>query len=278
MWTRRRFLQAGACAGGLGIIAYTWRIEPHWIELTRRSLPIENLPEELKGATLAHLSDLHVGSSVDSTYLIDVLQKVRRIEPDIVAFTGDFVSYTDVERFDELARVLEHWPHGRYATVAALGNHDYGWNWRQLEVAAAVARRARDAGITVLRNTARTIAGLQIAGLEDYWAPSFDPPTALSELDPNRAALVLCHNPDVADRPVWGDYRGWILSGHTHGGQCKPPFIPPPILPVVNKRYTEGELALTGGRRLYISLGIGYLLRVRFNVRPEVAIFTLTAA
>ena len=40
------------------------------------------------------------------------------------------------------------------------------------------------------------------------------------------------------DEPAWwGDYQGWVLAGHTHGGQCKAPFLPPPLLPVKNARY-----------------------------------------
>ncbi|HEX2860069.1 MAG TPA: hypothetical protein VHN79_00430, partial [Lacunisphaera sp.] len=73
-------------------------------------------------------------------------------------------------------------------------------------------------------------------------------------------------------------YQGWILAGHTHGGQCKPPFLPPPLLPVRNRRYTAGEFDLGDGRKLYINRGLGHLLRVRFNVRPEVTVFRLAPA
>ena len=76
----------------------------------------------------------------------------------------------------------------------------------------------------------------------------------------------------------WGGYAGWILAGHTHGGQCRPPFLPPPLIPVRNRRYTSGEFEVGGGRRLYINRGLGYLIRVRFNVRPEVTLFELTRA
>jgi len=74
-----------------------------------------------------------------------------------------------------------------------------------------------------------------------------------------------------------GDYDSWILSGHTHGGQCKPPFLPPPLIPVNNRSYTEGLFKLNrNGRTLYINRGIGHAkLKVRFNARPEVTIFTL---
>jgi predicted MPP superfamily phosphohydrolase len=46
---------------------------------------------------------------------------------------------------------------------------------------------------------------------------------------------------------------------------------------VRNKRYTAGEIPLADGRRLYINRGLGHLIRVRFNVRPEITVFTLRA-
>jgi predicted MPP superfamily phosphohydrolase len=69
-----------------------------------------------------------------------------------------------------------------------------------------------------------------------------------------------------------------VLAGHTHGGQCKPPFLPPPLLPVRNRRYTAGEFAVAPGRTLYINRGLGHLIQVRFNVRPELTLFTLERA
>ncbi len=89
---------------------------------------------------------------------------------------------------------------------------------------------------------------------------------------------MLSHNPDSVDHAPWHGYQGWILAGHTHGGQCKPPFLPPPLIPVKNPRYTSGRIPLAHGRDLYISRGVGYTLRVRFNVRPEITLFTLTPA
>jgi predicted MPP superfamily phosphohydrolase len=276
--TRRQFLgvTASALASGAGIGLYTWRIEPHWVEEVRRPLPISNLPSTLEGGTLVQVSDLHVGPRVDSDYLIRALHRVATLAPDIVTYTGDFITYHDRSQLEELDRVLGHAPRGFVATVGILGNHDYGRAWRDEQVAAEVVRRATNAGITVLRNTALDLRGLQIAGLDDLWGPRFGPQETLGSLSPSAAHLILCHNPDALDQPVWGGYQGWVLAGHTHGGQCKPPFLPPPVLPVRNPRYTAGEIPLDDGRRLYINRGLGHLLRVRFNVRPEVTIFTLT--
>jgi predicted MPP superfamily phosphohydrolase len=80
------------------------------------------------------------------------------------------------------------------------------------------------------------------------------------------------------DLDAWRGFEGWILAGPTHGGQCKPPFLPPPIVPVRNRRYTAGVFDLPGGRTLYVNRGVGHLFQVRFNVRPEVTVFTLQRA
>ena len=97
----------------------------------------------------------------------------------------------------------------------------------------------------------------------------------MTQFDSQKANIVLCHNPDVCDLDVWGNYDSWILSGHTHGGQCKPPFLPPPVLPVRNKKYSAGLIDLSNERKLYINRALGHLWQVRFNVRPEITIFEL---
>jgi hypothetical protein len=277
--TRRRFLQVGAGAAlfAFGAGAYARTIEIHWLEAVERPLPIRGLPDALVGRTLVQLSDLHAGYIVDDEYLIRTLDRVARWKPDIVVFTGDFITYGP-HTFERLARIYRHTPRGRIATLGILGNHDYGWNWSHPEVAARVVRELAPFGIEILRNEVREVAGLQIAGLDDLWARAFDAKPVFDRLDLSRAALVLSHNPDTADLAVWNGYRGWILSGHTHGGQCRIPPFAPPILPIRNRRYAAGEVALADGRRLYVSRGIGHLLPLRFGVRPEVTRFTLQRA
>jgi predicted MPP superfamily phosphohydrolase len=186
------------------------------------------------------------------------------------------VSYHDAV-FDQMRQVYRWLPRGRLATLGVLGNHDYGSAWSQPEIASRIVETVAPLGLTILRNEVRDVEGLQIIGLDDWWAKRFDPNRALACVDRRRAAIALSHNPDTVDLPGWDGYEGWILSGHTHGGQCKPPFLPPPLLPVRNRRYTAGEFALDGDRRLYINRGVGHLYRVRMNVRPEVTLFTLTS-
>lgn len=294
MFTRRRALKSLLAAGTTAALTglYTWRWEPHWLEFTYPALPVRSLPAALEGRTIAHITDTHIGPEVEDGYVIESFGRTQEQSPDFVVFTGDWISYRDERQFDQLRGVLAHMPRGRLGTVGILGNHDYGRSWSMLDVADQVASIAREAGVTILRNQAATIGGLRFIGLDDLWSPRFDPapvlaryrgaaaandttPSANMDGAGNIPSIVLCHNPDAADLPVWDSYQGWILAGHTHGGQCKPLFLPPPELPVKNRRYTAGEFSLSGNRRMYISRGVGHLLRVRFNARPEIPIFTL---
>lgn len=280
MITRRQFLQ-----GMLGVTAvtaftgiYTFRIEPYWVKIEYLPLPVRNLPAALVGKTLIQLSDLHIGSKANWHTIGKELQRIQQLAPDFVVYTGDFVSYTSAVQFDQLYEIIRHTPLGRLGTVAILGNHDYGHGWSQSDVASKIGSILTDVNITLLRNEVRSFGGLHIAGIDDYWGTNYAPEQVTAVLDPAHPTIVLCHNPDVVDLPVWHGYQGWILAGHTHGGQVKPPFLPPPVLPVQNKRYTAGVFDVGNGRFLYINRGLGNLMSVRFNVRPEITIFTLTAA
>jgi uncharacterized protein len=277
-FTRRRLLAAGAvlAAGGTGL--YTWRVEPHWIEIVKRDLPITGLPAGLRDRTLVQISDLHAGDSVDNDYLIDAVKRVASLQPALTVITGDFMTCESTEHIDTVSRVLEHLQPGPLGCFAILGNHDYTLSWSRMDVADALARRLSELGIHVLRNECRLVEGLQLVGLDDFWSPCFKPAAIIPKVNWQRPALTLCHNPDAVDRPSLANCRGWILSGHTHGGQCKPPFLPPPLLPVANRRYTSGDFDLGNDRHLYINRGVGHLLRVRFNVRPEITAFRLRSA
>lgn len=279
MITRRRLLGAAiagvAGAGGVGL--YAWQVEPHWLEIVTRRLPVRGLPDALRGKTLAQLSDIHVGPRVSDAYVLDTFRRVKAAAPDVVVYTGDFTSY-EPDVYAHAARIYADPPRGRLGTVGILGNHDYGPNWAHPEVAARLADQLHDVGVRVLRNEVADVAGLQIAGMDDLWGRRFDPVRTIAALDRQRAAIVLSHNPDTVDLAGWDGYHGWVLSGHTHGGQCKPPFLPPPLLPVQNRRYTCGEFDVGDERTLYISRGIGHLIQVRINVRPEITMFELQPA
>ncbi|MBY0588176.1 metallophosphoesterase [bacterium] len=278
-WSRRRWLWTGAGflgAGSIGLATYACGIEPHAVQVVRRSMPIVGLPEALQGKVLAQISDLHIGKRVDPVYLARALQMTSDLSPDILVLTGDIVHGNDGLHLDEaIGLIRSHLSMDRLATIAILGNHDYGAHFRDKRVADRLSGKLREIGFQVLRDEATDVAGMTMAGLDDRWGSNWNASRSASVIRERRPSIVLAHNPDCCDELIWGDYQGWILSGHTHGGQCKPPFLPPPLLPVKNKRYTSGYFELSGGRHLYVNPALGYLHRVRFLVPPEITLFTL---
>ena len=276
---RRRFIKKtfwGLTGIGLFGGLYTWQIEPFWLEFVKVKMPVKNLPGDLIGKTLMQISDIHIGNRFDYQYIINSFKKAKEFNPDFVVYTGDYVSiYKDEVQYDKLDDTLNNIVKGKMATIGILGNHDYGKNWSQIAVANKISEKLTSKGIQLLRNESAEVNGIDFIGFDDYWGLNFNPEKALNSFDKSKANILLCHNPDVCDLDVWGEYNSWILSGHTHGGQVKPPFLPPPMLPVKNKKYSAGQYELSNDRTLYINRALGHLWQVRFNVRPEITIFEL---
>ncbi len=275
---RRRFIKNSALGTlGIGFFTgmYAWQIEPFWLEFVHHKMPVNNLPKELSGKILMQISDIHVGNRFDYQYIIDSFKDAQKLDPDFVVYTGGYVNWENEKQYEQLAEVLKHAVKGKIGTAAILGNHDYGKNWAEQDVADTISSLFENTGIKMLKNEQIEVQGLNIIGMDDYWALNFNPAKVMQNYDKSKANIVLCHNPDVCDLNVWNGYEGWILSGHTHGGQCKPPFLNPPMLPVKNNLYTAGKIDLQDGRTLYINRALGHLWQVRFNVRPEITIFEL---
>lgn len=263
---------------GIGLLSglYSWQIEPFCLEFVKVKMPIKNLPNNLVGKTLMQISDIHIGNHFDYHFVINSFKKAQALNPDFVVYTGDYVSiYKKQVQYYKLEETLNNIVKGNIATIGILGNHDYGQNWSQNEVANNISEMLTKKGVQILRNESVAVNGLNFIGFDDYWGLNFNPQKAMNGFDSSKANLVLCHNPDVCDLDVWGDYNSWILSGHTHGGQVKIPFLTPPVLPVKNKKYSAGQIELSNNRTLYINRALGHLLQVRFNVRPEITIFEL---
>ncbi|MEI6950003.1 metallophosphoesterase [Paraflavisolibacter sp. H34] len=278
---RRHFIKTLGGLAGMGLAGglYAWQIEPFWLEFVRLPLPVKNLPEHLAGKTLMQISDIHVSKLINRSFLLRSFQRAAALQPDFVAYTGDYISIVDGHvPYRELDAVLQHAVKGRLGTFGILGNHDYGINWKQQQVADNISDLLHRRGVILLQNDQKEVSGLNFIGLDDLWGINFAPWRVMQRYDPSKANILLCHNPDVCDLDVWNRYEGWILAGHTHGGQCKPPFLEPPVLPVRNKRYTAGKFDLAANRTLYINRALGHTVQVRFNVRPEITLFELQRA
>lgn len=286
MWPRKAFLKrmvwraAGACAlGGL----YRWPIDEHWIRVERHDMPLSGLNADLVGAKLAHITDLHCSPMVVERYLRQCVSLVNKLDVDFVAITGDFI--TGPRRYARrIGRILQSLE-PKVATVACLGNHDYGVfhpsGLGQVRgLGEYVAERLGHADIFVMLNESRRFqvgdASIQFVGLEDYWTPHYNPAMAFEMAHADVPTITLCHNPDAAIGLA--DYGAdWVLAGHTHGTVPAKTRFGDLVMPTNNKHFHAGRYELGPDTGLYVSRGLGYGRRIRLNSRPEITLFTLTA-
>jgi predicted MPP superfamily phosphohydrolase len=169
--------------------------------------------------------------------------------------------------------------------IVSFGNHDYAPGTARPKTWTILAdplQRALEArGIVVLRNAAvstqRGEQRLWFVGLEDLYTTRFSPQLAFREVSRGEAIVALSHNPDSsAWLQNWG--VGLILAGHTHGGQLRIPGLGAPILPLLRRQFEQGLFQLKHGCQMYVSRGVGFLLRARFCCRPELPVIVLRSA
>lgn len=265
----RKWLPAVAAAGvALGAVAVGAAVAGAGrLRFERLELPISGLPPAFDGFRIIQLSDLHLGWPFAMRNVRRAVQWAAEREPDLVAVTGDFVRhYTDPHALHTALADLKA-PHGVFAVF---GNHDY---WDDLQT---LEQELAGLGIVVLRNERRPIVvgGEQISlvGIDCIWEARHDVELAMREVPPGEAAIVLAHEPDVAD-DVAAFGAKLQFSGHNHGGHVALPWLGPLFLPRHGLRYVRGLLR-AGGMWLYVSRGLGgYPLRL--GSLPEVTEITL---
>lgn len=272
--TRRRFLKwmlgstAAASLSALGGAGYATLIEPYWLALEQVNVPLSGLPAGLDGFTITQLSDLHRGPETTQEDIAQAVKLTLRQEADLIVLTGDYVSGS-AEYARSCAEALSPLT-ASGDVLACLGNHDH---WTD---ASDVAGALADVGLTVLRNAAREVAdGLWVAAVDDVWERYADLDKALEGIPAGATVVLLAHEPDYADAVAADGRVSLQLSGHSHGGQVRLPFIGSPILPYLAHKYPAGQYRV-GGMWLYVNRGVGMLSpAVRFNCRPEVTLLTL---
>lgn len=99
-------------------------IEPSLIFTTRLTLPIAHLPKDLHGLKIVQISDLHLNIHTSDAFLTKLIRKCHALKPDLIAFTGDFICYGQLQESAKLKSLLDQL-HAPYGCYAVLGNHDY---------------------------------------------------------------------------------------------------------------------------------------------------------
>lgn len=267
------WLTGGALLVGLGVYA-RW-IEPRWLQLRHSRIHVPRLPGALEGFRIALLTDMHAGTAADFQLIRKAVRRVMAERPHIVALTGDFAA-DDAQDFCDVLSALDGLS-APYGVFAVPGNHDY---------IVGIGKWRRDIAehpeIQDLTNRCRTLdvdgARLCVAGVDDFFKGN--PGVLLPPPEERHFTLLLAHSPDQAERCRRGDDAvDLIVSGHTHAGQVRLPFVGAPVSSAEYPELYDEGLRRRPWTQVYTSRGLGTVrLPVRLLARPEVSLLELTAA
>lgn len=271
---RRQFLRLGFYGTGAGLLGYGSLIERRFPVVERITCPVPERFSGLDGLTVAVMSDFHHDEFHDNALMGRAIAAMNAEEPDLVVFTGDYISH-DLQGLDTLGAHFSR-IEARMGAYATLGNHD---QWTDAE---AVRKRIEKGGIECLQNEATTLTApsgqrFALAGLESIWGGRPDLSRATRGLRSDTPLILGWHEPDPFDL-IEDSRLALQLSGHTHGGQVCAPFFGAIKLPAYGKKYVSGLFEGRNDSRLYVTRGIGAMgVPVRFCCQPEIGLITFQA-
>ncbi|HYF95649.1 MAG TPA: metallophosphoesterase [Symbiobacteriaceae bacterium] len=245
------------------VVRRRYRFAVERIPVERVAVRLTSLPPHLKNFTIGVLTDLHVGALVDPEYIRAAAARLAAERPDLIVVTGDFVSGAGSVGLlsDLLAPVRGAW--------GVLGNWDYDH---------ADEMRAEPAVPLLVNRGVEAAPGLWLAGVDEAILGSPDLDAAMAGAPEGAVRILLCHEPDFADRVEARHRVALQISGHSHGGQVRLPFTGPLLLPPGGRRYVAG-LYQAPHCQVYTSRGLGVAhLPVRILCPPEITVLSLVAS
>lgn len=261
-------LLAGSKANLLGSLPFNQVLE---LAEERFEFTTSDLPSDLDGLRIVHLSDLHFTGRVLPEYFQIVIEQANQFEADFVFLTGDLV---DEERcLDWLESVLSQLraKHGKYYV---LGNHD-----RRISDESVLRKKLNSAGfVSASDGTWHDVpigkSVVRIAGNELPWYQDANELQSDSKLGNADLKILLTHSPDQI---VWArQYEfDYVFAGHTHGGQIRLPVVGPVVAPSrYGVKYCAGTFQF-GKTIMHVSRGLSSDEPIRILCPPELTLVTV---
>ena len=243
-----------------------------WLKIERHTVLTDKSLIARDTFTIAHWSDVHLGSMTSKERVMTWVTKSNALGADMVVITGDVIS-NGTQFLGDIASSMGALkaPMGVFFVP---GNHDY------FGAGEPLFQLLRDHGVRVLRNASIELEeGVRIVGVDDSWTRNADIPRAFEDARPGREfVLCLVHDPGLAEACA-AQGADLILCGHTHAGQVAIPFASRLAnLGRLAYRYAYGMYRI-GRATLYVHPGMGTTgPPVRLGVRPTVSLLTVAAS
>ena len=251
------------------VIFYGSFIEPQ--KLIVQEIKIESeLKESLK---IGLVSDIHTGPYKKKEFIQKIVKKLNAQNLDIILIPGDFL-YGDSRFIDQLEPLKDL----KAPTYFVLGNHDHQWNGAlHPNETKLLAHTLKEWGLMELRNESiKFLKNIWIVGVNDPYLGFDEFTKAFQDVPKDASILFLAHSPDIIKSLSKSNWKPVLtVTGHTHGGQIRFPFIGaiPITVPIKNKKYIKGWFE---NERMYVTSGSGEVgTRARLLNPPEIVIITI---
>lgn len=248
------------------------------LEISRYEVNSKKLPESFDGFKIVQLSDLHGAEFGEDG--MELVEKVKELEPDIIALTGDFVTDEgDLAAIEKLAaRLVKLCP-----VYFISGNHEFGSG-----LAVKVRNILERAGVKYLSNEYLTISRgedeILLGGVEDplAYADMLSPDELAQKMNdaaPDAFKILLGHRnywmTEYPELPV-----DLIFCGHAHGGLIRIPGVGG-LIGTDRRLFPDFDAGQFNNGRytLIVSRGLGNSVPIpRVFNRPEIVCVELSSA
>lgn len=257
-----------------GTYVYARNIEPAMLDINKRNLEAKTIPKSFNGFKIVQFSDTHIGFHYTLEQLHKLVQTMNDIQPDLIVFTGDLIDEPQhFQSSNKLINILGKLQ-ATYGKLWVFGNHDHGGYGTE-----KIEEIMTKANFTLLKNSHSSIEikndRILLAGIDDAILGTPNIKIALKETNTDLYTILLAHEPDYVQATT--NYPVDVqLSGHSHGGQVRLPFIGHLYTPALAEKYIQGKYIINNQLDLYVNRGIGTTrLPFRFLCKPELNIYTL---
>ncbi len=235
--------------------AYAFMIEPNWILIKKVTLSPNPKYQ------LIHISDIHYNR--DASYLEDIVDKINKISPDFVCFTGDLV-----DKKSNLKQALNILEKINCPLFGVPGNHEY-WSGVSFE---DINKTFKSTGGLWLINQKTKFENIEITGMaHEEYKHLQSSKKAPDKQHKQYKQLLLTHYPAIVQQASHNQFD-LILAGHSHGGQIRFPVLGALKVPYGVGKYDKGLFKTEAGT-LYVNPGLGtYGIHMRLWCRPEITI------
>ena len=253
------------------LLIYARFIEPDSIQVDHHHLKLDANTPLSKPLKIALIADLHVGLFTgDEHQLKKIVRKLNEAQPDVVLVAGDWTYEPENTLVDELYMLKDI----QAPVYSVNGNHDEQYPGPPIQE--LLARALKENGVMDIEGQVLELDEVRILGVGDLWAGKTDM-RHLPDLPQDKPWLILSHNPDTVDMVPELPHRPLMLSGHTHGGQVKLPYL---------TQYMLNRVSILGHVRglyhhqhadVFVTVGTGMVgVPFRFLVPPTIDILHLT--